>query len=152
MGWADYKMKVKSNEVMQVFPYVTHTVLCTGPNFICHVDGYDKLKPFGLCFHGAIDGYDRRLMWLEVGATKNDPDCIPNYYLNVFNGLSELIVVLTICILISCNPFFVLVIKTQCRTSNVSCTVKSIANQRIVAWWSYLKRQDVNWLINKLEF
>ena len=28
-----------------------------GPNFIWHTDGYDKLKPFGFCIHGAIDGY-----------------------------------------------------------------------------------------------
>ena len=27
-----------------------------GPNFIWHVDGYDKLKPFGFCVHGCIDG------------------------------------------------------------------------------------------------
>ena len=37
-----------------------------GPNFIWHIDGYDKLKPFGFCIHGAIDGYSRRIMWLEV--------------------------------------------------------------------------------------
>ena len=27
-----------------------------GPNYIWHADGYDKLKPFGFCIHGAIDG------------------------------------------------------------------------------------------------
>ena len=26
------------------------------PNFIWHMDGYDKLKPFGFCVHGASDG------------------------------------------------------------------------------------------------
>ena len=26
-----------------------------GPNFIWHVDGYDKLEPFGFCVHGCID-------------------------------------------------------------------------------------------------
>ena len=26
----------------------------------------------------------------------------------------------------------------------------STVNQRIVAWWSYLKRQNVHWWINKL--
>ena len=39
-----------------------------GPNYIWHLDGYDKLKPFGFCIHGSIDGYSRRrLLWLEVG-------------------------------------------------------------------------------------
>ena len=27
-----------------------------GPNFIWHIDGYDKLKPFGFSIHGCIDG------------------------------------------------------------------------------------------------
>ena len=37
-----------------------------GPNFIWHVDGYDKLKPFGFAIHGAIDGYSRGVLWIEV--------------------------------------------------------------------------------------
>ena len=36
------------------------------PNFIWYVDGYDKLKPFGFAIHGAIDGYSRRVLWIEV--------------------------------------------------------------------------------------
>ena len=28
-----------------------------GPNYCIHVDGYDKLKPYGFAIHGAIDGY-----------------------------------------------------------------------------------------------
>lgn len=44
-----------------------------GPNFCWHVDGYDKLKPFGFAIHGAIDGYSRRVMWLKVGTTNNHP-------------------------------------------------------------------------------
>ena len=27
-----------------------------GPNYIWHIDGYDKLSPFGLTIHGCIDG------------------------------------------------------------------------------------------------
>ncbi|EDO46933.1 predicted protein [Nematostella vectensis] len=42
-----------------------------GANFIWHLDGYDKLKPYGFCIHGCIDGYSRRIMWLEVGRNKN---------------------------------------------------------------------------------
>lgn len=40
--------------------------ICPGPNYVWHLDGYDKLKPFGFCIHGCIDGYSRRLMWLEA--------------------------------------------------------------------------------------
>ena len=27
-----------------------------GPNYLVHIDGYNKLKPFGFAIHGAIDG------------------------------------------------------------------------------------------------
>ncbi len=27
-----------------------------GPNYAIHIDGYDKLKPYGFAIHGAIDG------------------------------------------------------------------------------------------------
>lgn len=27
-----------------------------GPNYLWHLDGYDKLKPYGITIHGCIDG------------------------------------------------------------------------------------------------
>ena len=53
-----------------------------GPNFLWHLDGYDKIKPYGFCIHGCIDGYSRQVMWLEVGRTNNHPGVIANYFLN----------------------------------------------------------------------
>ena len=47
--------------------------MVAGPNFISHIDGYDKLKPYGFCIHSAIDGYSRCILWLEVGPSNNDP-------------------------------------------------------------------------------
>ena len=44
-----------------------------GPNFIWHFDGYDKLKPFGLFISGCICGFSRRLIWLNVFHTNNNP-------------------------------------------------------------------------------
>ena len=44
-----------------------------GPNYLWHVDGYDKIKSFGFCVHGAIDGYSRKILWLEVSSSNNDP-------------------------------------------------------------------------------
>jgi len=38
----------------------------SGPNHIWHIDGYDKLKPFGFPIHGCIDGYSRFILWLKV--------------------------------------------------------------------------------------
>ena len=51
-----------------------------GPNHSWHIDGYDKLKPFGIAIHGAIDGYSRRILWLKLSSS-NNPKVIANYYL-----------------------------------------------------------------------
>ena len=36
-----------------------------GPNYVWHIDGHDKLKPFGFSVHGCIDGFSRKLTWLH---------------------------------------------------------------------------------------
>lgn len=52
-----------------------------GPNHVWHIDGYDKLKPYGLAISGCIDGYSRKVMWLFCGDSNNDPDIIAHHYL-----------------------------------------------------------------------
>lgn len=47
-----------------------------GPNYIWHIDGHDKLKPFGFSIHGCIDGFSRRLIWLEVSTINKNPEVI----------------------------------------------------------------------------
>ncbi|WAQ93521.1 hypothetical protein MAR_005992 [Mya arenaria] len=51
-----------------------------GPNYLWHIDGYDKLKPFGICIHDATDGFLRYVLWLEAYQTNNDPKLISGYY------------------------------------------------------------------------
>lgn len=38
-----------------------------GPNYVWHVDRYDKLKPFGICISGCIDGFSRKKKPLSPG-------------------------------------------------------------------------------------
>ena len=52
-----------------------------GPNHTWHIDGYDKLKPFGIPIHGAIDEYSQRILWLKLSPSNNNPKVIANYYL-----------------------------------------------------------------------
>ncbi|XP_073238058.1 uncharacterized protein [Porites lutea] len=52
-----------------------------GPNFLWHIDGYDKLKAYGFAIHGCIDGYSRRIKWLEVRSTNNDAAVIADHFL-----------------------------------------------------------------------
>ena len=51
-----------------------------GPDFLWHLDGYDKLKPFGFAIHGAVDGFIRKLLWLNVAISNNNPKIISYYY------------------------------------------------------------------------
>ena len=43
-------------EVRRTGKLTRRTYSSQGPNFIVHIDGYDKLKPFGFAIHGAICG------------------------------------------------------------------------------------------------
>lgn len=47
-----------------------------GPNYLWHMDSYDKLKPYGICINGCVDGFSRHIMWLHAGSTSNDPKVI----------------------------------------------------------------------------
>ena len=51
-----------------------------GPGHTWHIHGYDKLKPFGIAIHGAIDGYSRRILRFKLSSS-NNPKVIANYYL-----------------------------------------------------------------------
>ncbi|XP_014678571.1 PREDICTED: uncharacterized protein LOC106818370 [Priapulus caudatus] len=53
-----------------------------GPNFLIHLDGYDKLKPYGFAIHGCMDGYSRRILWLRVANTNNDPAVVASYFID----------------------------------------------------------------------
>ena len=53
-----------------------------GPNYVWHIDGHGKLKPYGISIHGCIDGHSRRIIWLEVAATNKIPELIAKYYLD----------------------------------------------------------------------
>ena len=57
------------------------------PNYIWHIDGHNKHKPYGLSIHGCIDGYSRRIIWLEVASTNKVPELIAKYYLDALKQI-----------------------------------------------------------------
>ena len=69
-------VKERSRNVIKRRVYETF-----GPNDVYHIDGNDKLKIWGFCIHGCVDGFSRKLLWLKVATTNNDPLVIANYYL-----------------------------------------------------------------------
>ena len=52
-------------------------------------DGHDKLKPYGFSIHGGINGFSRRVLWLEVSTSNKMPEVIAKYDLDAVkrNGL-----------------------------------------------------------------
>ena len=119
-----------------------------GPNYVWHVDGYDKLKPFGFCIHGAIDGYSRRIIWLEVSQSNNNPAVIAMYYLEALKVLRFAPRIIrcdkgtenaTLALL---QPFFRYNDTDSMAGLNSFRYGRSVSNQRIEAWRT-LKRQGI---------
>ena len=42
-----------------------------GPNYVLHIDSYDKLKPYDIAINGRIDGLSRNVIWLEANTTNS---------------------------------------------------------------------------------
>ncbi|KAF3858809.1 hypothetical protein F7725_012010 [Dissostichus mawsoni] len=69
--------------------FVRRTYSSEGPNHVWHVDGYDKLKPYGLAISGCIDDYSRKVLWLKCGAPNNDPGVIAQNYIHCVRAWSH---------------------------------------------------------------
>ena len=125
-----------------------------GPNYIWHIDGHDKLKPFGFSIHGCIDGFSRRLIWLEVSTTNKNPEVIAKYYLDAVKQIggaprkmrsddgteNSLVEALHTYLRYS----------TSNDNTDLCCFAigRSTANQRIEAYWSQLVKDAPGWWIN----
>lgn len=116
--------------------------------------GYDKLKPYGFPIHGCICGYSRRIIWLEVVKSNNNPKVPARLFLDAVENLK------------GCPR----VVRSDCGTENVLIAgmqsyfraqgndeyagVKahqygsSPSNQRIESWWSFFRRSNSTWWIN----
>ncbi|CAC5378435.1 unnamed protein product [Mytilus coruscus] len=71
------------------------TYMNNGPNYIWHMDGYDKLKYYGICINGCIDGFSCNIMWLEAYTTNKGPRVIAGYYIDTVRDDELKIVVRT---------------------------------------------------------
>ena len=118
-----------------------------GPNDVYHIDGNDKLKKWGLCIHGCVDGFSRKLLWLKVATTNNDPLVIANYYLEhikTYKIVPNLIRVDRGTENVFCDDL-------QVFFTGVADSVQyatSTRNQRIEAFWSRLKKFRLVWWIS----
>ena len=117
--------------------------------YVYNNDGYDKLKPFGFCIHGCIDGYSHRILWLEVAYSNNYPQIVVRYFLNYVkqlggtakivrgdrgteNGLIE-----------TYQRFFRQSSEDSFAGDKSFMYGRSTSNQRIESWWSILLKKGV---------
>ena len=61
-----------------------------GPDHMWHISGCDKLKPYGFTIHGAIDGFTRKIIWLNVSSSNNNPAYIAYYFIQTITELGRI--------------------------------------------------------------
>ena len=125
-----------------------------GPNFCWHADGYDKLKPFGFPIHGCVDGFSRKIMWLEIVKTNNNPHVIGKLFLDCIKEQRGCPTVLRTDrgtengIMASAQCFLRRHHADGRRSVSAHRYGSSHTNQRIEAWWAMLRRSWSSWWIN----
>ena len=127
-----------------------------GPNYLWHIDGYDKLKPYGICIHGCIDGYSRQIIWLEAASSNNNPRLIAGYFINAVSRLqgcprrvradlgTENGTVRELQIFLRENDH-------TCDQNRVFLYGTSRCNQRIESWWGILRKEFTQFWMNVFE-
>ena len=120
-----------------------------GPNFVWHIDGHDKLKPFGFSIHGCIDGFSRKLIWLTVSPTNKMPEIIAKYYLDAVAEIEGIPIKIkaddgTEHSLIEPIHIYFRLLDGKNEHDDFSI-ITSPQNQRIESYWSFLQRDRIGW-------
>ena len=124
-----------------------------GPNYLIHIDGYDKLKPYGIAIHGAIDGFSRKILWLEAGLSNNRPEYIARFYLEYIKRIGKV----PRCIRMDAGSENVIVKDLQtafwlCRDDYTEVPPyiegRSTSNQRIERLWGTLRLHVIDFWRN----
>ena len=156
-----YGIKVKRDVVMQLLREIDpegtqlrrtrrlnrRTYSSPGPNYCWHLDGYDKLKPYGLPIHGCVDGFSRKIFWLNVVKSNNNPVVPAHLFLTTVKDLGYCPTKLRSDfgtengIMADCQCVLV-------NDVNAHSYGTSVANQRIENWWSHYKRSFTSWVID----
>ncbi len=124
-----------------------------GPNFLWHVDSYDKLKPYGICINGAIDGFSQMVIWLHAYSTNSVPKIIAQYFIDEVssrNGTAAQIrtdIGTENCYIEQMQMFL-----RHDHLDNFShrCYLygSSNHNQRIENWWDFLRKRHTQFWMN----
>ena len=121
------------------------------PKWVWHIDGYDKLKPYGFNTHSAIDGFSRHNLWLKGIKSNKNSSFVCTQYLECVrciggvprkvlgdHGIENLFVA-------AARRFLT---RFNIDSKNSFKYGKSISNQRTEGLWSSLRRICTNFWIN----
>ncbi|CAH0555036.1 unnamed protein product [Brassicogethes aeneus] len=125
-----------------------------GPNFLWHTDCYYKLKPFGICITGCIDGFSRYIIWLKAGPNTNGPSVIAYHFMQtvtIKGGCPQ-----TLRADLGTENVIIERIQTNLKLERPDALSHlpgflygtSHANQRIEAWWSTLRKHHSQFWLN----
>lgn len=119
----------------------------SGPNHLWHVDSYDKLKPYGICINGCIDGFSRRLLWVNAYHNSSDPQLIGGYFMEAVQQLRGCPKIVrgdrgTENTVLCDSQRFLRRHGTDSFAGEKSFIYgRSVCNQRIEAWWGILRKE-----------
>ena len=118
-----------------------------GPNYIWHFDSYDKLKPYGICINGCVDGFSRKVIWMNAYHKGSNPRLIGSYFVEAVESLGGC--PRAIRGDLGTENGHVRDIQRYLRGDHDDAMAgqlsylegPSTANQRIEYWWSFLRRE-----------
>ena len=104
------------------------------------------MKRFGFVIRECIDGFSRKLIWLFVSTTNNDPLIAANFCLKAVTNLRRTPHTLRMDLgtenIVKNFKYFSL------KTVTVFLYAASTRNQRIEAFWSRIKKFNLSWWID----
>jgi len=117
-----------------------------GPNYIWSLDGYDKLKPYGIEIYACIDAYSRYIIWVYVGISNatamscfmqylqvlKDVKHAPQFIRSDRGGETVMMAQAHFELQRAANP--------ELQFSDCYLYGTSKANQRIETWWAQLSK------------
>lgn len=125
-----------------------------GPNFMWHLDSYDKLKPYGLCINGCVDGFSRSVIWLDVYSTNSDPRVIAACFIEAVKARAACPKRVradrgTENVYVEQMQTFLRRDGTDRFASHASFVYgSSNHNQRIESFWGFLRKENVQFWMN----
>lgn len=122
--------------------------------YLCAIySGYDKLKPYGFPIHAGVDGYSRKVMWIELARSNNHPEITARYYLECVKEHG-------VCPLQTRTDYGTengIIAGMQCYfrsednapfpQDNAHVYGSSTRNHRVENWWSHFRKTCSSWWI-----